>query len=107
MPKKKPETFADRLRALREGAGLSQYELARRTGLSKQTLSQLEREREPSWGTARLLAKALGVSLTAFEIGEVELPELAPPAPRGRPRKAADGEGQAGKPKGRRKAEAS
>jgi hypothetical protein len=51
----------------------------------------------------RLLPKALGVSVTAFEVGEVELPELAPPGPRGRPRKSADREGPAGKSKDQRK----
>ena len=43
-------TFAGRLHELREAAGLSQYELARRTGLTQETLSKLERSgREPAW----------------------------------------------------------
>jgi hypothetical protein len=45
----------------------------------------------------------LGVSVTAFKVGAGELPEFAPPAPRGRPRKSADGEGPAGKSKDQRK----
>ena len=78
-------TFAGRLRELREAAGLSQYELARRTGLSKQTLSVLEKGgRDPSWTTVRLLAHALGVAVTAFEVGPLPLPESRPAGPRGR-----------------------
>jgi transcriptional regulator with XRE-family HTH domain len=83
------DTFAGRLQELREAKGLSQYELARRTGLSKQTLSKLEMgDRDPSWTTVRLLAHVLGVSVTAFEAGELPLPEPKPPARRGRPRRA-------------------
>src|SRR5437763_12716003 len=88
MPKPKQETFVDRLCSLREAAGLSQYEVAKRTGLSKETLSKLEKgDREPAWMTVRLLAHVLGVSITAFEVGDLPLPEPKPPAPRGRPRK--------------------
>jgi transcriptional regulator with XRE-family HTH domain len=89
---KKPETFAARLQALRVAAGLSQYEVARRTGLTKQTVSVLERGgRDPTWTTVRLLAHVLGVSVTQFEVGDLPLPEVKPPAPRGRPRKAGEG----------------
>jgi transcriptional regulator with XRE-family HTH domain len=69
------ETFADRLRALREARGLSQYELAKRSGLSKQTLSRLEMDTVPSWPTVQALARALGVSVAAFEPGETSPPK--------------------------------
>jgi transcriptional regulator with XRE-family HTH domain len=63
-----PVSFAQRLRELREAAGLSQYELARRSGVSKQALSKLEKgERQPSWETVRKLARALDVSVAAFD----------------------------------------
>jgi len=59
--------FADQLKRLREDAGISQYELARRAGLSKQAMSQLELgQRQPSWATVVKLAEALDVSVEAF-----------------------------------------
>ena len=55
--------FADKLRRIRLGRFWSQAELARRTGLSKLTITQLEAgERAPYGQTVRRLAEALGVS---------------------------------------------
>jgi transcriptional regulator with XRE-family HTH domain len=84
-------TFARRLQTLREAAGLSQYALAKRSGLSKQALSRLELgDREPSWTTVQSLAAALSVSCEAFVdpaiAARIPVAETAP-AP-GRPRKA-------------------
>jgi transcriptional regulator with XRE-family HTH domain len=80
--------FADRLTALRQAAGLSQYELARRTGLSRETLSKLEKgDREPGWETVQLLVKVLGVSCTDFVDPSIVPPEVEDPRPRGRPAK--------------------
>src|SRR5262245_21398525 len=60
--------FAERLRQLREKAGLSQYALSQLSGLTKQALSRLELgEREPTWDTVQQLAAALGVSTEAFQ----------------------------------------
>jgi predicted ATPase/transcriptional regulator with XRE-family HTH domain len=58
------ETFAERLRRLREGAGLTQEELADRAGLSGKAVSLLERgERtRPYPHTVTALAEALGLS---------------------------------------------
>lgn len=57
-------TFAGRLRALREAAGLSVAELATAAGLTRQAVSKLERgHREPALETARRLAAALGVTI--------------------------------------------
>jgi DNA-binding XRE family transcriptional regulator len=76
--------FANRLKALRGGADLTQAELARRAGLHPQSLVKLEAgDREPSWQTVRALARALGLGVGAFDVGE--LPQSADPA-RGRPR---------------------
>ncbi|MBV8091949.1 MAG: helix-turn-helix transcriptional regulator [Acetobacteraceae bacterium] len=69
MAKKKPApaSFAARLRALRTQAGLSAYELARRSGVSKQTLSTLERgEGKPLWETVCRLADTLDISTEDF-----------------------------------------
>jgi transcriptional regulator with XRE-family HTH domain len=88
MPER-PSAFADRLRALREGAGLSQYALAKRSGLSKQALSNLELgNREPTWTTVQLLAAALDVDFREFADPDLRPAEQPPARPRGRPRKA-------------------
>jgi transcriptional regulator with XRE-family HTH domain len=72
--------FAKRLRAIRKKAKISQYELAKRAGLTKQALSLLELgRRAPSWATVQAIAKALGVSCEAFADFAAESP-----APRSR-----------------------
>jgi transcriptional regulator with XRE-family HTH domain len=79
-------TFGPRLRELREGAGLTQAQLAARAGMHRQGVVKLERgEREPAWGTVLALMKALGVPCTAF----LEPPGPQPQAKPGRPRRAA------------------
>ncbi len=76
-----PATFADRLIALREAAGISQYRLAQLSGLTKQTVSRLEMgAAQPSWDTVQALGVSCEEVTTARPAGEV------PPAlPRGRP----------------------
>jgi transcriptional regulator with XRE-family HTH domain len=105
--------FGGRLRALREGAGLSQRELADKTGCNQFTVAKLERGlQEPAWPLVLALAKALGVTCEAFngeatgepyELGPRgrpakapgQEPERKPKRARGRPRKApAGGRGQ-------------
>ncbi len=82
-------SFADRLTALRDRAGLSKYALAQRSGITKQALSLLEQgEREPTWETVQRLALALGVDCRAFVDPGLALPPEQPPARRGRPPKA-------------------
>jgi len=81
--------FKERLRELREKAGLSQYALAALTGLSKQALSYLELgDREPGWDTVQRLALALGVDCRFFMDEGIVMPEPVPPGKPGRPRKA-------------------
>jgi transcriptional regulator with XRE-family HTH domain len=101
--------FADRLRSLREAAGLSQYALAQRSGLSKQAVSQLEMgQSEPTWQTVQLLAAVLDVQCTAFLDPSIRPPAAQPARPRGRPRKDGDraeqppGASSSRKPAGRR-----
>ena len=65
---KKSDTFARRLRALRESAGLSVYALAQQSGVSRQYLGELERgEKEPSLEVARKLAAAFGRRLDCWQ----------------------------------------
>jgi transcriptional regulator with XRE-family HTH domain len=78
-----PELFAKRLRQLMKEAGLTAYAVAKRAGLTRQSVSYiLAGERDPSWTTVRKLARALGVSVEAFDVGEPEglpSPEEAKP----------------------------
>ncbi|HYO30149.1 MAG TPA: helix-turn-helix domain-containing protein, partial [Thermomicrobiales bacterium] len=57
------ESFGDLLRRLRAAAGLTQEELAERSGLSARGISDLERgvKTRPHFETVRLLTEALGV----------------------------------------------
>jgi transcriptional regulator with XRE-family HTH domain len=75
------------LRELREKAGLTQEALARLAGLSTFTVSKLEQGGvDPSWSTVKKLARALGVSVAAFEGGRPADVPPETPRPR-RPRK--------------------
>ena len=58
-------TFGERLKRLREVAGWSQNELAKRSGVPRPTISDLEagKQRGLTVANARKLARALGVSL--------------------------------------------
>jgi transcriptional regulator with XRE-family HTH domain len=81
-----PDTgFGAKLRALREGKGLSIRELAPLAGVHWNTLAKLERgEQEPAWPLVLALASALGVNCLAFnaDAGSSKPPDLAatPPA---------------------------
>lgn len=85
--------FARRLEELRSNAGLTQYALAKRAGVSKQAISRLEMGvNEPAWETVQLLALALGVDCRVFTDPDVSIPEPpADPPKRGRPRKPTTG----------------
>jgi transcriptional regulator with XRE-family HTH domain len=78
--------FADRLRELREEAGLTQAALAERSGLPLGSVRGYEQgQREPLWTVIYRLADALGVSCEKFKPS----PPVAPPARRRRGRKRA------------------
>jgi len=65
---KKPE-FSDRLKSLRESAGLTQAELAERTGMAQANVSLLESgKRQPMWATVCSIADALKVSTEFFRV---------------------------------------
>jgi transcriptional regulator with XRE-family HTH domain len=88
-----PSGFAAKLAQCREKKGLSQYALAKLTGLSKQAIFRLEDgQTEPTWRTVQLLALALGVDCRAFSDPGLELPEVEAARPVGRPKKTPDAE---------------
>lgn len=58
-------TFGDNLKKLRKENNLTQEELARRVGTTKQAISRYENSmREPSIKVAKQIADALGVSVS-------------------------------------------
>lgn len=61
-------TLAQTLREVREGRGLSQVELAEKSGLTQAAISDLERgdTLRPHFETISKLAKALNVPLETF-----------------------------------------
>src|SRR5262245_38121524 len=82
------ESFGDKLKRLREAAGLSLNALADQCGLTRQALGYLEQgERAPSWDTVQRLALALGVTCQDFIDASLALPDVPPKKPTGRPRK--------------------
>jgi len=63
----KSEHFAPKLKELRELAGLTQQELADRSGLRKAGIANLEQGRtSPAWETVVALCDALGVKCDEF-----------------------------------------
>ena len=65
------QTFASRLKQLREEAGLTQPELAERAGMNQFGIAKLEQGvRKPTWETVQALARALGVDCTAFQVDD-------------------------------------
>jgi transcriptional regulator with XRE-family HTH domain len=80
-------TFATRLKALRERAGLSQDKLAKAANLATSTVAKLENAgNEPSWTTVQALAKALNVDYGAFAD---DAPAEGPARPKRRPKEEA------------------
>lgn len=80
MPVAAP-TFAECLRWQLAQAGITQYQLAKRTGLTRQSISRLVRgDVEPSWDSVKRIARALGVPVGAFDVkDEPVVPEPPPP----------------------------
>jgi transcriptional regulator with XRE-family HTH domain len=62
-----PAWFGGRLRELREAAGLTQQELADRSGLTREGVAQLETgRRKPAWASVLMVSDALGISTEEF-----------------------------------------
>ncbi len=83
--------FAERLRELRQSAGLTQMQLAERAGVALRTISSLEQGLyEATWPTVVALCQALAVPCTVFMESAAEAGKGRPPTkrPRGRPRKS-------------------
>lgn len=67
--------FGERLKHLREHAGLSQQQLANRLGAWRESVARWETgSRAPSWQTVCALAGTLGVEVGAFH-GPGKIPE--------------------------------
>ena len=80
--------FAERLKTLRASAGLSQPQLAERSGVPVSALRQFEQgRREPTYATLLKLARGLGMSLGALDVAPE--PTAPQPAPRRSRRKPA------------------
>jgi putative transcriptional regulator len=63
-------TFGTRLQQLREKAGLSQSDLATKTGVPKRSIQNWEQgHRHPRWPAMLGLARALGVEVQALVKG--------------------------------------
>ena len=76
-------TFGDRLKELRDRAGLTQERLAQAAGLSVGAVREYEQNRrQPVLSNAFLLAKALGVKVDAFATDDdgTQKPSAARPA---------------------------
>ncbi len=72
-------TFGERLKKLREAAGLSQDKLAHAAGLSTSTISKIEQQAiDPVWSTVEKLGRALGVDCRAFHLEDAGQAEPAP-----------------------------
>ena len=90
--------LGNRIRELREQAGLSREQLGAAAGLSARAVQQWELgDREPGWFNMVALADALGISCDAFR----QEPAAAPQPQRGRPRKATPAELAPKRPRGR------
>jgi len=65
-----------RLRAVREAAGLSQRELARRAGVTNGTISLIEQNRNsPSVASLRKVLEGIPMTLSEFFSQEIPAPE--------------------------------
>ena len=72
-------TFGETLKRLREEAGFTQAELAKKCGMKKQSISRYETgTREPNIRIAKIIADALGVKIELLAPNEADLE--TPPA---------------------------
>jgi transcriptional regulator with XRE-family HTH domain len=82
------EGFAERLRQLRQEAGLTLQALADKAGMHRESVAQLERNRrQPAWESVLALADALGVSTEAFRVERKAAQKKTAPAKKGKGKK--------------------
>jgi transcriptional regulator with XRE-family HTH domain len=80
-----PMTFAQRLRQLRDQAGLSEAKLAQASGVSFASIHEYgSGRRKPSFEAVVKIARALGVSVAAFADEDGTAAAAAKPAKRKR-----------------------
>ena len=61
-------TFGAKLKDLRKAVGMTQHDLAAKSGMTRSAIAKFETgEREPLLATAQRLAEALGVDCRAFQ----------------------------------------
>jgi transcriptional regulator with XRE-family HTH domain len=99
MAEKDPKKvqLGNRIRELREGAGLSREQIADAAGVSVRAVVQWELgAREPGWFNMLALAEALGQDCTAFTQAPAAVLSPRP----GRPRKVVLRPGDGGEPAG-------
>ena len=105
MAEKDPKKvqLGNRIRELREGAGLGREQMAEAAGVSVRAVVQWELgEREPGWFNVLALCQALGVDCTAFGKPPAERPPAGPGRPRkGRTEEQAEEPAAAKRPRGR------
>jgi transcriptional regulator with XRE-family HTH domain len=102
-------TFAERLRELRDAAGLSEARLAKASGVPFGSIHEYGlARRRPSFEAVVKIARALGTTCEAFadceDVGGGAEPEpvvTVPPPRRGRPPKASSAEVPPAKKRGR------
>jgi transcriptional regulator with XRE-family HTH domain len=70
-PKSPAEIFPAALKRVRQAAGLTQAELAEKSGVSKVAIAAIEQAHRPNpqWATVLVLARALDCSLDEFAGG--------------------------------------
>ena len=86
-------TFGEKLRQLRERAGLTQEQLAAASGVNLWTVRGYEQgRREPNWKGAIVLTRALGVTVEEFadcvsgeDTGRADRPKRTGKATKGQP----------------------
>lgn len=85
--KPKPRTsFGQRLRAMREAAGLSAAQLGELAGMTAQSINKYERgAAEPMWAIVQRLAEALDAPTDRFRDSDGAKDENGPPP--GKPKK--------------------
>lgn len=62
------ETIAKAIRNARERKGLSQTEVAKKAGITRNTVARIERgEQEPTFATVKKIAKVLDIDISKLD----------------------------------------